>query len=63
MALRSQWCMTPSFTGERKSLPGLRTEKRRKGDEDPDKALRAEIFDLLGKSANGKLIRAKERLR
>ncbi|CAH3174241.1 unnamed protein product, partial [Porites lobata] len=37
------------------------TASRRKGDEDPDKALLAEMFKLLGNSAYGKLIEAKER--
>ena len=37
------------------------TENRRKGDEDPDKALLAEVFKLLGNSAYGKLIEVKER--
>ena len=37
------------------------TENRLKGDEDPDKALLAEVFKLLGNSAYGKLIKAKER--
>ena len=37
------------------------TENRRKGDEHPDIALLAEVFKLLGNSAYGKLIEAKER--
>ena len=37
------------------------TENRCKGDEDPDKALLAEVFKLLGNSAYGKLIEVKER--
>ena len=51
MALRSQRCIEPLTTGERKSLPGWGTENRRKGDEGPDKALLAEMFKLLGNSA------------
>ena len=37
------------------------TENRRKGDDDPDKALLAEVFKLLGNSSYSKLIVAKER--
>jgi len=37
------------------------TENRRKGDSDPDKALLAEVFKLLGNSAYGKVIEAVER--
>lgn len=37
------------------------TENRRKGDTDPDKALLAKVFKLLGNSAYGKLIEAVER--
>ena len=37
------------------------TENRRKRDADPDKALLAEVFKLLGNSAYGKLIEAVER--
>ena len=37
------------------------TANRREGDSDPDKALLAEVFKLLGNSAYGKLIEAVER--
>ena len=37
------------------------TVNRRKGDDDPDKALLTEVFKLLGNSSYGKLIEAKER--
>ena len=62
MALRSQRCIEPSTTPERKPLPGSWTESRRKGDEDPDKALLAEMFKLLGNSAYGKLYTRDQRV-
>ena len=37
------------------------TENRRRGDEDPDIAFLADVSKLLGNSAYGKLIKAKER--
>ena len=37
------------------------TENRRKEDDDPDKALLAEVFKLMGNSSYDKLIEAKER--
>ena len=37
------------------------TENRRRGDEDPDIAFLADVLKLLGNSAYGKLIKAKER--
>lgn len=37
------------------------TESRRKGDQNPELALLAEVFKLLGNSANGKLIEVLDR--
>jgi len=47
--------------GQKKLLGLLSAENRREGDSDPDKALLAEVFKLLGNSAYGKLIKAVER--